>query len=50
MPHPLGMKEITSVTDAVGAVVSMRAEQQEIEQVLLKLNEGVSGEGNARVD
>ena len=28
----------------------MRAERPEIEQVLLKLNEGVSGEGNARVD
>ena len=50
VPHPLGREEITSVTDAVGAVVSMRAERPEIEQVLLKLNEGVSGEGNARVD
>ena len=28
----------------------MRAERPEIEQVLLKLNEGVSGEGNAKVD
>ncbi len=28
----------------------MRAERPVIEQVLLKLNEGVSGEGNARVD
>src|SRR6476659_4965821 len=50
VPHPLGREEIASVADAVGAVVSMRAERPEIEQVLLKLNEGVSGEGNARVD
>ena len=50
VPHPLGREEITSVADAVSAVVSMRAERPEIEQVLLKLNEGVSGEGNAKVD
>ena len=50
VPHPLGREEIASVADAVGAVASMRAERPEIEQVLLKLNEGVSGEGNAKVD
>src|SRR6478735_6789959 len=50
VPHPLGREEIASVADAVGAVASMRAERPEIEQVLLKLNEGVSGKGNAKVD
>jgi hypothetical protein len=50
VPHPLGREEIGSVADAVSAAASMRAQRPEIEHVLLKLNEGVSGEGNARVD
>jgi PGM1 C-terminal domain len=48
--HPLGREDVSSVADAVEAIESMRAEQPGIEQVVVKLNEGVSGEGNAMVD
>src|SRR6266511_3487472 len=49
---PLGTKTGCRrlVTEAVEAIESMRAEQPGIEQVVVKLNEGVSGEGNAMVD
>jgi PGM1 C-terminal domain/ATP-grasp domain len=50
VPHPIGRENVTSLSDAAGAIAAMRAERPVIEQVLLKLNEGVSGEGNARVD
>jgi len=49
VPHPIGREGLSSVADAVSAIVEMRREKPELEQVLLKLNEGVSGEGNARV-
>ena len=48
--HPAGFEGLTSIADAIEAIARMRAEKPAIEQVLLKLNEGVSGEGNALVD
>jgi hypothetical protein len=48
--HPLGFEGLTNVGDAVDAITRMRAEKPELRQVLLKLNEGLSGEGNADVD
>ena len=48
--HPAGVEGVRSVGDAVGAIARIRAERPAIEKVLLKLNEGVSGEGNARVE
>ena len=48
--HPVGREGLRSVADAVAAIAEMRREQPGLEQVLMKLNEGVSGEGNARVD
>ena len=48
--HPAGREGLTSLADAVDAIAAMRAERPELEQVIVKLNEGVSGEGNARVD
>jgi hypothetical protein len=50
IPHPIGRENLTSLVDAVAAIAAMRAERPGLEQVLLKLTEGVSGEGNARVD
>jgi hypothetical protein len=50
VPHPIGRESLQSIDDAVSAIVSMRGEKPELEQVLMKLNEGVSGDGNARVD
>jgi hypothetical protein len=48
--HPLGRENLTSRDDVVAAIIQMRAKKPSIKQVLLKLNEGVSGEGNALVD
>jgi hypothetical protein len=48
--HPLGEEDLHSVDDVVDAVVAMRSSKPAITQVLVKLNEGVSGDGNALVD
>jgi hypothetical protein len=48
--HPLGREDLTSVTELADAIADMRAEHLGIAQVIVKLNEGVSGEGNAIVD
>jgi len=48
--HPLGCEDLRTIEDVVGAVVKMRAERSGLRQVLVKLNEGVSGNGNALVD
>jgi hypothetical protein len=50
VPHPVGREQISSLADAVAAIASMRAERPDLQAALVKLNEGVSGEGNARVD
>jgi hypothetical protein len=48
--HPLGYENVASKDDLVQAITQMRARKPSIKQVLVKLNEGVSGEGNALVD
>jgi PGM1 C-terminal domain len=48
--HPVGREDVSSADEAVDAILELRAEEPGIEQVVLKLNEGVSGEGNAMVD
>jgi hypothetical protein len=50
VPHPLGHENIGSEEDLIDAIVQMRARKPSIKQVLVKLNEGVSGEGNAIID
>jgi len=50
VPHPLGHEDIGSEEDLLDAITQMRARKPSIEQVMVKLNEGVSGEGNAIVD
>lgn len=50
VPHPLGVEDLHTVDDVVDAVVSMRGVKRSIAQVLVKLDEGVSGDGNALVD
>lgn len=50
VPHPLGHEDIGSKEDLLNAIREMRAKKPSIEQVMVKLNEGVSGEGNAIVD
>jgi hypothetical protein len=50
VPHPMGVEDLASVDDVIDAIVDSRAVKPQIAQVLVKLDEGVSGEGNAVVD
>jgi hypothetical protein len=49
VPYPMGTEDLSSIDDVVEAIRGMRA-KREVAEVLVKLNEGVSGEGNALVD
>jgi hypothetical protein len=48
--HPLGYEDLMSVDDVVECLVRMRAARPTVSRALVKLNEGVSGAGNALVD
>jgi hypothetical protein len=48
--HPLGVENLFSEAGAVRAIADLRARRPAIKQVISKLNEGVSGIGNALVD
>lgn len=50
VPHPAGIEDLHSAADVVGAIRAVRAKKPDVEEVLVKLNEGVSGDGNAFVD
>ncbi|MFN2578161.1 MAG: peptide ligase PGM1-related protein [Pyrinomonadaceae bacterium] len=50
VPYPLGIENLSTIDDVAGAIADMRAQKPELRQVLVKLNEGVSGEGNALVN
>ena len=49
-PHPLGVEQIAGTGDAIAAIADLRARRPRIAQLVVKLNEGVSGRGNAIVD
>jgi hypothetical protein len=48
--HPIGEEGLAGIAETVAAIRRLRAQKPGLEQVLVKLNEGVSGEGNAVVD
>jgi hypothetical protein len=50
VPHPLGVEHLGTIGDVASAIATMRARKASIAAVVVKLNEGVSGEGNAVVD
>src|SRR5881397_4260726 len=50
VPHPLGHENLGSKEELINAIAQMRAKKPSIKQVLVKLNEGVSGDGNAVID
>jgi len=50
VPHPLGIENLQSADDVVNAILEMRGQKPALREVVVKLNEGVSGEGNAIVD
>jgi pheganomycin biosynthesis PGM1-like protein len=48
--HPLGEEDLAGIDDVVDALCRLRAARPEAENAIVKLNEGVSGEGNASID
>jgi len=50
VPCPLGREDIDTKEDLVEAIAQMRMTKPSIKQVMVKLNEGVSGDGNAVID
>jgi PGM1 C-terminal domain len=50
VPHPLGVENLGSKEELIAAIEQIRAEKPSMKQLLVKLNEGVSGEGNAVVN
>ena len=49
IPHPLGAENLHSLDQVVTALVEMRRERPSMTSAIVKLNEGVSGSGNAVV-
>ncbi|HEY0473018.1 MAG TPA: peptide ligase PGM1-related protein [Kribbella sp.] len=47
--YPLGAENLHSLDDIADAVLAMRAERPLMDSAIVKLNDGVSGEGNAVV-
>jgi len=50
VPCPVGAEDLRTVDDIVAGVQGMRARRPSLSQAIVKLNEGVSGAGNAMVD
>ena len=50
VPHPLGFEDLHSAEDVLVALEKLRAQRPTATVAIVKLNEGVSGEGNANVD
>ncbi|MEK6374897.1 MAG: peptide ligase PGM1-related protein [Acidobacteriota bacterium] len=50
VPHPAGTENLHNVDEIVEALLSLHARRPGIRRALLKLNEGFSGEGNARFE
>ena len=48
--HPIGFEDIHTIDQVVDAMADLRAARPGLANALVKLNEGVSGEGNALVD
>lgn len=50
IPHPIGKENLWNFGDITGAIGEMLDTKPGIRQVIVKLNEGVAGSGNALVD
>src|SRR3954453_123190 len=49
VPYPLGAEDLHGLDDIADALVAMRAQRPTMRSAIVKLNEGVSGAGNAVV-
>jgi hypothetical protein len=47
--HPIGIEDLHKPAELVDAILELQKQKPDIKQVLVKLDEGVSGEGNALV-
>ena len=47
--HPIGFEDLHTFDDLLAAAIRMRTERPDMAEIIVKLNEGVSGEGNAIV-
>jgi hypothetical protein len=50
VPHPAGVEDVATLDDVVAAIVDIRASAGHRDEMIVKLNDGFSGEGNALVD
>ena len=50
VPHPLGAEDLHGVDEVVDAIGELLARRPTMRQVIVKLNDGVSGSGNALVE
>jgi PGM1 C-terminal domain len=50
VPHPLGYEDVRDLDGVVAALAEMRAAKSGVTDAIVKLNDGVSGRGNALVD
>jgi hypothetical protein len=48
--YPIGFEDLHSREDVLEAINEMRRKKRELRSAIVKLNEGVSGEGNAVID
>jgi PGM1 C-terminal domain len=49
IPHPLGVEHLTSRSEVVNAIAHLRMTKPSLNELVVKLNNGVSGEGNSIV-
>lgn len=50
VPHPFGYQNLTTLSELCGCIAGIRRKRSGVQEVIVKLNEGVSGEGNAKVN
>ncbi|MFE5670825.1 peptide ligase PGM1-related protein [Agromyces sp. NPDC056523] len=50
VPHPLGAEDLHGIDEVATAIESLMEQRPGLRQVIVKLNEGVSGSGNALVE
>jgi hypothetical protein len=50
VPHPLGYEDVRDLDGVVAALADMRATRSSVTDAIVKLNDGVSGRGNALVE
>jgi PGM1 C-terminal domain len=50
LPHPDGCGQVNSIHDLAAATLELWQRQPDLQQAVVKLNEGFSGEGNALLD